>query len=277
MNNAWEYQQLRFSSDAEGDESIVPEALAEKGDGRFRSRLGSGWGFPLALLVQSLIIVFLLLYIVLLGSEDAVCAEQLSPYSPYFESGTLDHLVYTEQNHLMQPSPYRGQPTPEVEEAWIRLWRLPMIQFPESKLPALNKSDATQYMHASQDYGGGVLGFFHVFHELHCLNMIRQYTYRQTYDYSNVTAFRAPEEIVRGHVDHCIETLRKQLMCTSDVTPVLFVKDDSRPSGMKSDFNVKRKCRDFGKIQDWALENLAQPPERHQADQVESLVELVHI
>lgn len=100
--------------------------------------------------------------------------------------------MYTEQNHLMQPSPYRGQPSPEVEEAWIKLWRckefphislkndrmtltelstnlVPMIQFPESKLPALNKTDATQYMHASQDYGGGVLGFLHVFHELHCL------------------------------------------------------------------------------------------------------------
>lgn len=47
----------------------------------------------------------------------------MTPTAPYLEDGDLDFEVFTEQNHLMQPSPYRGQPTPEVEEAWLRLWR----------------------------------------------------------------------------------------------------------------------------------------------------------
>ena len=85
--------------------------------------------------------------------------------------------------------------------------------------------------------------------------MIRQYTYRDEYDYSNMTAFRAPHDLVRGHVDHCIETVRKALMCTSDVTPMVFIKDSSRVSGGKSDFNTKRKCRNFQNIQAWALKN----------------------
>ncbi|KAF2218102.1 hypothetical protein CERZMDRAFT_108644 [Cercospora zeae-maydis SCOH1-5] len=159
----------------------------------------------------------------------------------------------------MQPSPYRGQPTPDVERAWRKLARVPRIQFPSSKLSALNKTDSDTYALAAAQYGGGVLGYLNVFHELHCLNMIRQYTYRDSYDYSDVTAFHAPEEIVRGHVDHCIETIRKQLMCTSDVTPVVFVKDASRATGLKPDFNLRRKCRDYEQIRQWAFQNRAEP------------------
>ncbi|TQN71031.1 Cyclochlorotine biosynthesis protein O [Colletotrichum shisoi] len=133
---------------------------------------------------------------------------------------------------------------------------LPPIHFPEDKLEALNKTPAENYEHVSKDLGGGgVKGFLNVFHQLHCLNFVRQYTYRDAYDYSNVTTFRANKEIVRGHVDHCIETLRHFLMCQSDVTPVVFEKDPSRPSGSKSDFNMRRKCRNFGKIQAWTVAN----------------------
>ncbi|KAK1957582.1 hypothetical protein LY78DRAFT_707613 [Colletotrichum sublineola] len=194
---------------------------------------------------------------------DAACAKQLSPYSPYLETSSMEFLEYTEENHLMQPSPYRGTPTPEIEEAWIRLWRkhkadneevLP-IHFPEDKLAALNKTPPERYEHVSENFGGGVKGFLNVFHQLHCLSFIRQYTYRDVYDYSNVTAFRAPQEVVRGHVDHCIETLRKSLMCTSDVTPIVFKLDPSRAPGTRSDFNIRRKCRNFEKIQTWSLEN----------------------
>lgn len=85
--------------------------------------------------------------------------------------------------------------------------------------------------------------------------MIRQYTYREEYDYSNVTAFRAPDEVVRGHVDHCIETIRKAITCASDVTPMVFIQDSTRPEGRKSDFNTRRKCRNFEKIQEWAVLN----------------------
>lgn len=167
----------------------------------------------------------------------------------------MEFVEYTEQNHLMQPSPYRGKPTREVEEAWTRLWRVPPIRFPEDKLPALNKAPPEKYERVPKELGGGVKGFLNVFHQLHCLNLVRQYTYRNDYDYSNVTAFRAPEELVRGHIDHCIETIRKSLMCTADVTPVVFEKVPSRPSGSKSDFNLWRKCRNFDRIQDWTIMN----------------------
>ncbi|KAJ0312899.1 hypothetical protein Brms1b_007605 [Colletotrichum noveboracense] len=126
---------------------------------------------------------------------------------------------------------------------------------PYYKLAALNKVPPEKYERVPKELGGGVKGFLNVFHQLHCLNLVRQYTYRNDYDYSNVTAFRAPEELVRGHIDHCIETIRKSLMCTADVMPVVFEKDPSRASGSKSDFNLWRKCRKFDRIQDWTIMN----------------------
>ncbi|KAF4887132.1 Cyclochlorotine biosynthesis protein O [Colletotrichum fructicola] len=229
----------------------------------------------LAVVCQSLIIIVLCTRLIIgKKPDDLQCARQLSPYSPYIDSGDMEFVEYTEQNHLMQPSPYRGKPTREVEEAWIRLWRVPPIRFPEDKLAALNKAPPEKYERVPKELGGGVKGFLNVFHQLHCLvikalfvtseqaradnvlqNLVRQYTYRNDYDYSNVTAFRAPEELVRGHIDHCIETIRKSLMCTADVTPVVFEKDPSRASGSKSDFNLWRKCRDFDRIQDWTIMN----------------------
>ncbi|KAK3349067.1 hypothetical protein B0T25DRAFT_623934 [Lasiosphaeria hispida] len=214
---------------------------------------------PSVFALQTLTILFLAAYSIKLHyPSDLACARQLSPYSPYLESEDLRYVEFMAQNHLMQPSPYRGRPTPEIEESWLKLWRVPTIHLPETKLAALNKTPASDYTHVSPEYGGGVMGFLDVFHQLHCLNLVRQYTYRDEYDYSNVTAFRAPREIVRGHIDHCIETVRKAIMCTADVTPVLFTKDPHEPSG-RSDFNIKKKCRDFARVQEWAWQNQGFP------------------
>ena len=43
--------------------------------------------------------------------------------APFLDSGDLVYKEFTDQNHLMQPSIYRGHPTPEVEQAWIDLWK----------------------------------------------------------------------------------------------------------------------------------------------------------
>lgn len=56
------------------------------------------------------------------------------------------------------------------------------------------------------------------------------------------------------HVDHCIETLRLALMCTSDVTPMLIERSPDRLLGHKLDFNPYHKCRNFDKIAEFVDE-----------------------
>lgn len=61
--------------------------------------------------------------------------------------------------------------------------------------------------------------------------------------------------VTRMHVDHCLESIRLTLMCSGDITPVLFVYDETRPSGMRPDFNSHHKCRDFNSIVDYIKDN----------------------
>lgn len=61
--------------------------------------------------------------------------------------------------------------------------------------------------------------------------------------------------MTRMHVDHCIETLRISLMCTADVTPLLYLYDKERTLGFSADFNTFHKCRDFDKIVSYVKEN----------------------
>ncbi|KAH6671272.1 hypothetical protein B0J14DRAFT_595688 [Halenospora varia] len=52
------------------------------------------------------------------------------------------------------------------------------------------------------------------------------------------------------HIDHCIETLRKYLMCHGGVTPFLAIEDPDAPVGHVADFSLHQKCRDFGRLRE---------------------------
>ena len=53
------------------------------------------------------------------------------------------------------------------------------------------------------------------------------------------------------HVEHCTESIRLSLMCYGDIAPVWVEIDPTNSPGVKADFNVHHKCRNFDKIVDW--------------------------
>ena len=52
--------------------------------------------------------------------SNEACSEQLSYWSPAFEVMKVEDTQF--ENGFMEPSIYRGKPTPELEEAWSDLW-----------------------------------------------------------------------------------------------------------------------------------------------------------
>jgi hypothetical protein len=68
------------------------------------------------------------------------------------------------------------------------------VDVPLGKLPALNKSTEHDWFYSEN---GGVLAGLEVFHSLHCLDMVRQYTYKDEYDYSDNPTFQDDEKFVR--------------------------------------------------------------------------------
>jgi hypothetical protein len=55
------------------------------------------------------------------------------------------------------------------------------------------------------------------------------------------------------HTSHCIDSLRQSLMCASDITPIVWIRDEEnklRPEG-----RVIHTCRNFEAIRQWARDN----------------------
>lgn len=142
------------------------------------------------------------------------------------------------------------------------------VRVPQDKLPLLNRSMTGHYKQT--DDGTGYAALIEVFHQLHCLNRLRQYTWLQSGNYRpeviNDTQyedipvipndFRTSTIANRLHADHCIETLRLALMCHGDITPVLVHIEPDAPLGERADFSAHHKCRDFGKLRKWMDDNV---------------------
>lgn len=113
-----------------------------------------------------------------------------------------------------------------------------------------------------------------VFHQLHCLNLLRMSTYPDYYPKIWWSDTNDKPEKVRAHlgkspffaryspkpclltclVDHCIEILRMNLMCLSDVNVFTFHDVPGR-KGPWPDYESHHVCRNFEKIKQWANDN----------------------
>jgi len=56
------------------------------------------------------------------------------------------------------------------------------------------------------------------------------------------------------HLSHCLDALRQSLMCSSDITPLPWIWDQTAREA-KEVAEVQHTCRNFEKIQRWALDN----------------------
>ncbi|KAI1361183.1 hypothetical protein F5Y08DRAFT_348144 [Xylaria arbuscula] len=197
---------------------------------------------------------------------DAQCGIQNSIWSPANEA--IDYELWEPNNAFAHKSIYRGVPSPELESAWTELWLHGSIRFPEDKLHLINRTvnlGNNKTLKSWHDGKGGYHGQLEVHHQLHCLNLIRQYTWRGWY-YRHPEVVRMSGDMLssdieaRMHTDHCIEALRITLMCHGDTTPSIGILDPKAPRGQMADFSPLMKCRKFDKIQEWSVKNQQNTP-----------------
>ena len=116
-----------------------------------------------------------------------------------------------------------------------------------------------------------------VFHQLHCLNEIRKGLYPDAYsqkwqknedgsiDYtteqfehwgkSSILVEHETHSNSSGTLEHCIDTLRQTIMCHADVTPLPWRVEDPPTSRLTPRLATTHVCRNFTKIQNWAIEH----------------------
>ncbi|KAL2062411.1 hypothetical protein VTL71DRAFT_6677 [Oculimacula yallundae] len=201
---------------------------------------------------------------------DQQCAMQLSAYSP-----ALNHISFEKHyfDGFYDKSPFKGHPDPELDDEWNRLIRSGYVSISEDAMTEKLHKNKT-YVTLPSDQDGGYLGNLEVYHQLHCLNLIRQYTYEEYYrDLERLPMeFTDSDGVLRQHVgtftpypkfagcqltvvtkDHCIDYLRQLIMCTGDVGihTYFWMKGRDLPF---PDFRVERKCRAWSSIEAFAIQ-----------------------
>lgn len=246
---------VRFEEDYSDLESIE-SALAtyeEQGDSSYCSKvanfLSSKWLclFNGTLLTTSLSILALVAN-TKPGTTD--CVTQNSAWSPATASVSYNPVKY---NVTTKGNQYVGA-GPEVDRAWRAIsydmgdqWlsknNMAKLDMPLSSLQVDNPSTG------EQGYRVGI----EVFHQLHCLNLLRRVTYRDYYEPLG-GEFADGAEKLQKHTDHCIEVLRLNLQCNADVGLFTFYMIEGDPLAWPQ-LNSKHVCRDFDAVKAWATDH----------------------
>lgn len=164
---------------------------------------------------------------------------------------------------VLHDNVFKGPPRPELDVAWKQLLINANIRVSTAELEQAGKESIPL------EDGSGYYAILDVYHQLHCLvslpfqssavaqltrldikKYIRHFIYE---DYYNDTFPWTPT-----HVDHCIDSIRQNLMCNADVSLMTFrwVEDDVRP---KPNFKGMHECVNWDRIDAWAAQRSFNP------------------
>ncbi|ODA76941.1 hypothetical protein RJ55_07457 [Drechmeria coniospora] len=149
-----------------------------------------------------------------------------------------------------------GPPTPAKDKLWYDLAALRNFGVDKPTLQAMNRSKGAVEF---PGLGGRFQVGMEAFHQLHCLNYVRMYTYQDHYgtvDYDMIA--EGPKER-QEHKDHCVEVLRQRLMCNPDLNVYSYhwTQKNNVPFG---NLYTSHQCVDWDRFYAWAEKNAVSSP-----------------
>ncbi|KAI1168617.1 hypothetical protein F5B18DRAFT_669868 [Nemania serpens] len=147
--------------------------------------------------------------------------------------------LYRFATGVREKTAFWGAPNATTDAAWSTILDAGLVRLtPEqaAKLSAptvKSRQDPTSYV-----------GILEVFHQLHCVNILRHRLYNYDPEVQIGDAF---------HIGHCFEYLRQSVMCLADVNiaPINF---NEKTHEYAIHWDTVRQCRNFGKIHRWAMD-----------------------
>ncbi|PVI04004.1 hypothetical protein DM02DRAFT_694504 [Periconia macrospinosa] len=162
---------------------------------------------------------------------------------------------------------YRGPPNPSVDLAWRSLVNVSQHSITLEQVRAIGAPESS--VRFPKRMGGGYMANTAVFHQLHCVNLLWQYTYREYYEPLE-SLLQEGEEKVHQHLgmktpkhlknnpytspDHCADIVRQALMCHADTSTLTYSWPKREGDTLKENHSLPRKCRRFDLIMDWFKE-----------------------
>jgi hypothetical protein len=149
---------------------------------------------------------------------------------------------------------FASPPSPEVDHAWMRISKNMIFGLTRDDVLRLGKEPSTA-VKFNEKWGieGGselYLGVVDVFHQIHCLNMLRQ-NLITNYDYywGDIYGFKPPV-FRETHLRHCTSIILQAIMCHADLGAVTHIWSEGNPVPWP-DFGINRQCKDFDALLKW--------------------------
>ncbi|KAJ7751523.1 hypothetical protein DFH07DRAFT_922044 [Mycena maculata] len=192
-----------------------------------------------ASLTLSVILNLAFLWAWIMQPRGGVASNEPYIYSP--AEDVVRHKLVKFTRGLANDIPiYERRPSPAVDAAWNDLWSVAQTKI--SRPEAVKMPNKTWPL-LGED--GTYILALDVFHQLHCLDILRQ----QLHPDSNYT------RVSGAHARHCIGAIRQGLMCSADITPIVWQWSDKLKIAEQRD-DVVHVCRDYHRIRDWASERV---------------------
>ncbi|KAI1122363.1 hypothetical protein F5Y10DRAFT_271146 [Nemania abortiva] len=180
-------------------------------------------------------------------------------------------------------TPYRGDPSPEIDAAWARFttshWAdgtAVVLGVGAEEIRAAGKDKEEEWFNSTVQLGdangGGMMATLEMFHQLHCLDLVRKFTFHKYPYYKNSGGvFSRPIEVQKNHIDHCLEIIRQVVMCNGDTGLITFhwVEENRAPY---PDFNTLHACKDPEEI--LALAKEREAPMRQQVTKTQGIINM---
>ncbi|KAI0014967.1 hypothetical protein F4780DRAFT_787819 [Xylariomycetidae sp. FL0641] len=188
-------------------------------------------------------------------SRRNACVKQTSTYSPVFDEMDIrwqDTLLNGSLWLGDEPSIWRGLPDSNATtQAWDSFETVKPIALTKAQVLAMGKDPGTvarfndEYWHFGED---AYVGALDMFHQVHCLNLLRKESFRNWNRSGETVAKWA--HIHWLHLQHCTDMLMQHLLCNADAGFLTYnwMEHEKYPF---PDMSVNRKCRDWRQIVDY--------------------------
>ncbi|KAI9683739.1 MAG: hypothetical protein M1822_005929 [Bathelium mastoideum] len=209
------------------------------------------------LLLEAVLFVGLLtaLAVVLLYQPPLIhrqqqCGRLLGQWLPDAEEG-IDYEVQRFHGTFGLKSPYTGVGA-EVDAAWDNITDGGAIGITREQWEAVNPYHEYPVM-LDRDHGTGqYLASLDVFHQLHCVDLLRKNIHREYYDKHEGSFAGAPPQVIEGHLEHCVETLRQTIMCHGDISLLTYNWVEGREMPYPN-FNTIHTCKKWDRLTEWNM------------------------
>ncbi|KAJ7463822.1 hypothetical protein B0H11DRAFT_2231542 [Mycena galericulata] len=196
-------------------------------------------GYRLILCLSLLCNAALLLHCALIAQQQRLSFPEAG-YSP--AQHVIQYKTVKFNRGLRDDIPlFDSAPSIEGDEAWKDLYAYSIVKIPKSEVVKMN-NETLSILGNERDY----IIALDVFHQLHCLDMIRQQL--------EITGGANYTGLGMRHLRHCVGAIRQSLMCYADTTPVVWQWSAELMRVEQRD-DLVHTCRDFDKIQSWTREH----------------------